>query len=91
MALLPKGVDTPWESSLERFLTFLWDIGLEVGHSARTIDDCQTESLADISVATTLLEARLLDGPDGSFSAMKRSAGTGSRLECRAILRSQGP
>ena len=73
MALLPKGVDTPWESSLERFLTFLWDIGLEVGHSTRTIDECQTESLADISVATTLLEARLLDGPEGLFLAMKRA------------------
>lgn len=73
MALLPKSEDARWEGALEGFLTFLWDIGLEVGHSARTIDDCQTESLADISVATTLLEARLLYGPEGLFSAMKRA------------------
>ena len=73
MALLPKGEDTPWKPSLERFLTFLWDIGLEVGHSTRTIDECQSESLADISVATTLLEARLLDGPEGLFSAMRKA------------------
>ncbi len=73
MALLPKSEEAPWEAALERFLTFLWDIGLEVGHSTRTIDECQSESLADISVATTLLEARLLVGPEVLFSAMKRA------------------
>ena len=73
MVLLPKSESTPWQAGLEKFLTFLWDIGLEVGHSVRTIDDCQQESLADISVATTLLEARLLAGPELLFSAMKRA------------------
>jgi [protein-PII] uridylyltransferase len=73
MVLLPKTEATPWQSGLERFLTFLWDIGLEVGHSVRTIDDCQRESLADISVATTLLEARLLAGPEPLFAAMKKA------------------
>ena len=73
MVLLPKSEGAPWQSDLERFLTFLWDIGLEVGHSVRTIDDCQRESLADISVATTLLEARLLAGPELLFNAMKKA------------------
>jgi [protein-PII] uridylyltransferase len=73
MVLLPKSESAPWQADLERFLTFLWDIGLEVGHSVRTIDDCQHESLADISVATTLLEARLLAGPEPLFGGMKRA------------------
>ena len=73
MVLLPKSEGAPWQAELERFLTFLWDIGLEVGHSVRTIDDCQKESLADISVATTLLEARLLAGPELLFAAMKKA------------------
>jgi len=62
-----------WQPDIERFLTFLWDIGLEVGHSVRSIDDCQRESLADISVATTLFEARLLAGPESLFAGMRRA------------------
>ncbi len=49
-------------SQVERLITFLWDIGLEVGHSVRTVAECVQESAADVSVMTTLLEARLLHG-----------------------------
>lgn len=73
MVLLPKSEGSPWQSELEHFLTFLWDIGLEVGHSVRTIDDCQSESANDISVATTLLEARQLSGPEALFAAMRKA------------------
>jgi [protein-PII] uridylyltransferase len=73
MVLLPKSEDASWQSALEGFLTFMWDIGLEVGHSVRTIDDCQRESAADVSVATTLIESRLLAGPEGLLEAMRRA------------------
>ncbi len=73
MVLLPKGDSDEWQADVERFLTLLWDIGLEVGHSVRTIDDCQRESLADISVATTLFEARLLAGPESLYAGMRRA------------------
>ncbi len=73
MVLLPQGEQQGWTTALERFLTFLWDIGLETGHSVRTIDDCQREALADIGVATALIEARLLAGPPALFSAMRRA------------------
>ncbi|MGA0103353.1 MAG: nucleotidyltransferase domain-containing protein, partial [Steroidobacteraceae bacterium] len=73
MILLPKTGAERWTSQLEGFLTFLWDIGLEVGHSVRTVDECKDEALADISVATTLIEARLLAGPDSLFTAMRRA------------------
>jgi [protein-PII] uridylyltransferase len=73
MVLLPKSDSADWQPDIEKFLTFLWDIGLEVGHSVRSIDDCQHESLADISVATTLFEARLLAGPEALFAGMRRA------------------
>jgi [protein-PII] uridylyltransferase len=73
LILLPKSEVAGSHDGIERFLAFLWDIGLEVGHSVRTIDDCQRESAADVSVATTLIEARLLAGPEFLVQAMRRA------------------
>jgi [protein-PII] uridylyltransferase len=75
LILLPKSGAAEDDEGISRFLTFLWDIGLEIGHSVRTIDDCQRESAADVSVTTTLIEARLLAGPDFLFQAMRRALG----------------
>ena len=70
LILLPKSEMAGDHEGIERFLAFLWDIGLEVGHSVRTIDDCQRESAADVSVATTLIEARLLGAlADNGFTS----------------------
>src|SRR5690242_12815583 len=56
---------------LERFIALLWDIGLEVGHSVRTVGECAEESAADVSVMTTLLESRLLAGEESLLAAMR--------------------
>jgi len=58
-------------AELERLIAFLWDIGLEVGHSVRTVAQCAEESAADVSVMTTLLEARLLAGDERLLAAMR--------------------
>ncbi|MDX1405706.1 MAG: [protein-PII] uridylyltransferase [Woeseiaceae bacterium] len=69
---LPKQAD----AALSGFFTALWDVGLEVGHSVRSIEQCREESAADITVTTTLLEARLLDGPPALFERMKQVIST---------------
>jgi [protein-PII] uridylyltransferase len=56
---------------LEQLITFLWDIGLEVGHSVRTAAECAEESAADVSTMTTLLEARLLAGNQALLAEMR--------------------
>jgi len=52
----------PERAQVEGLVTFLWDVGLEVGNSVRTAAECAEESMADVGVMTTLLEARLLAG-----------------------------
>lgn len=47
---------------LERFVSSLWDLGLDIGHSVRTIDECLSESASDITIETGLLELRYILG-----------------------------
>ncbi len=75
MVLLPQGEPPALHQALESFLLFLWDIGLEVGHSARTVEDCEREGQADITVATNLMESRLLSGDAGLYYAMRQVVG----------------
>ena len=62
MILLPDETDEGLEQQLSRFLAFLWDIGLEVGHSVRTVADCKREGAADVTVITNMIESRLVTG-----------------------------
>ncbi|MDJ0711682.1 MAG: [protein-PII] uridylyltransferase [Woeseiaceae bacterium] len=76
MVLLPDPVPNGAEDKLSAFVTALWDIGLEVGHSVRTLEQCREEAAADLTVATTLMEARLLAGPDTLFASLQGLVGT---------------
>lgn len=57
-------------SSLEPLVMFLWDIGLEIGHSVRSLDQCIEEATADVTVVTNLMESRHLAGRLELFEAM---------------------
>ncbi len=59
------------QSQLESFLTFAWDIGLELGHSVRSPEECQKQAAADLTVITTLMESRPLIGNDELFDDMR--------------------
>jgi [protein-PII] uridylyltransferase len=62
LVLLPQPADARLGAKLEALVGVLWDIGLEVGHSVRTIEECVALAAEDLTVQTTLLEARLLAG-----------------------------
>ena len=69
LILLDCEPDESLRHTLHELIALLWDIGLEVGHSIRTVAECINES-ADITVLTNLLEARLLCGNAALFAQM---------------------
>jgi [protein-PII] uridylyltransferase len=71
MVLLRDSHTDGHRETIEQLVMFLWDIGLEIGHSVRTLGDCVQEAERDITVATNLMEARLLNGPQDLFDAMR--------------------
>ena len=52
-----------YKGCISTFLTLLWDIGLEIGQSVRSIKQCKSEAVNDITVATALMESRTIVGP----------------------------
>jgi [protein-PII] uridylyltransferase len=75
LLLIPS--DRPLSESeraqIEQLVAFLWDIGLEVGHSVRSIEECAEESAADVGTMTTLLEARRIAGSAELLEQMRRA------------------
>jgi [protein-PII] uridylyltransferase len=67
LVLLGSPPDAALQAKLEELVQLFWDIGLEIGHSIRTIDECLTEAAADITVQTSLLEARFVTGNRKQF------------------------
>ena len=70
MILLEKDPSKQFNEFAEEFLRFLWDIGLEVGHSVRSIKDCVKETKQDITTMTNLMESRYLLGDDSLLPTM---------------------
>jgi [protein-PII] uridylyltransferase len=73
LVLLAKPLpDPPLETAIERFIGMLWDAGLEVAHSVRTVDDCEAEMASDVVLRTSLLEHRLLEGSSTLYARFRR-------------------
>ncbi|MBE9563518.1 MAG: nucleotidyltransferase domain-containing protein, partial [Proteobacteria bacterium] len=58
-------------SQIEQLVIFLWDIRLDIGHSVRTLEECEKEAIDDITVATNLMESRLIIGSKKLFRTMQ--------------------
>ncbi|MFN3579977.1 MAG: [protein-PII] uridylyltransferase [Pseudomonas sp.] len=70
LILLSDSTEEAHNASIEQFLMLLWDIGLEVGQSVRSISECRDEARADITVITNLMESRTLCGDESLRQAM---------------------
>ncbi|MDR2209637.1 MAG: [protein-PII] uridylyltransferase [Azoarcus sp.] len=67
LILLPAAADAELENRLSALVGALWDVGLVIGHSVRTIDECLELAQTNITIQTNLLESRLLTGDAALF------------------------
>jgi [protein-PII] uridylyltransferase len=87
LILLPDADNNQFDQQITSLLTFLWDIGLEVGHSVRTVNDCVEQSLADITVVTNIMEARLLAGTSELYQRMQQRTGPAEIWDSRDFFK----
>lgn len=76
LILLPDENTDSHYPVVEKFLHFLWDMGLDIGHSARTIEQCISAAKDDITVATNIMEARYLAGNNKLLIQMLKATST---------------
>jgi [protein-PII] uridylyltransferase len=87
LILLPEGAaDRDHAPGIEAFLTFLWDIGMEVGHGVRTPAECAVQAEQDVTIITNLIESRLIAGSDRLFEAMREATSPDRLWSCRPFF-----
>ena len=69
--------DPALKAKVENFISNCWDSGLEIGSSVRTAADCVMEAGKDVTVQTSLLEARLVTGSRKKFVSLQKQLATG--------------
>jgi [protein-PII] uridylyltransferase len=77
LILLKDSATPDLARKIEELVGRLWDMGLELGHSVRTVAECTEEAAKDVTVMTSLLEGRLLAGSRELFARFDRA-----RTEC---------
>ncbi len=74
LILLPGAPDEAQARKLEHLVRRLWDLGLEVGHSVRTVEQCAEEASRDVTVRTAMLEARHVAGSRSLYASFHAAA-----------------
>ena len=72
------------KAKIEIFISNCWDSGLEIGSSVRTVADCVLEAAKDVTVQTSLLEARLVVGSKKNFASLQKQLA--SVLDAKAFF-----
>ena len=72
LILLRDELTAEEQALFEPLVALLWDLGLHVGHSVRSLSACLEESAKDVTIQTNLLEARFLAGDEKLYQAFRR-------------------
>lgn len=70
LLLIPESPEKALAAQLEQLVGLFWDIGLEIGHSVRTVQESLDEAANDLTVQTALVETRLLTGNAELYSVL---------------------
>jgi [protein-PII] uridylyltransferase len=87
LVLLQRDPSPAERERLERLVGMFWDIGLEVGHSVRTVGGCVESAAQDVTIQTALLEARHLAGSHALVE--KLVAATARGVDAPAFLKAK--
>jgi [protein-PII] uridylyltransferase len=72
LILKKQGDSSEQKDEISKFITYLWDIGLEVGQSVRTINECIELAKTDLTIYTTLMETRILIGNEELYQMLNK-------------------
>ena len=75
LVLFQKAPTKTQQRNTESLVRTLWDVGLTIGHSVRTLRDCTSQARNDVTVMTNLLESRALAGDAELLSQLKLRTG----------------
>ena len=89
LILVSQPPDEKTAAQLSELLRNLWDIGLKVGSSVRTLDECGTLASEDLTIFTSLLEARWVAGSSELFSQLKSHIDSGHMWDSKAFYRAK--
>jgi len=67
LIVVPQDVRRAELEAIENLVGHLWDLGLQIGHSVRTLAECHEQATRDVTVLTSMLEARQVGGPKALF------------------------
>ena len=62
LLLTQDEIDVELEEKISSFITQLWDIKLDIGHSVRSVKECLKQAVKDVTIATNLMEMRFITG-----------------------------
>ena len=75
--------------NIEAFLTLLWDIGLKVGSSVRSLKECIAQAKLDLSIITNLMESRTISGPEQLYTRLQDSISTDKMWPSKIYLQAK--
>ncbi len=72
LIVIPDDAQPPEFAAIESLVGMLWDLGLQIGHSVRTVAQCREDAARDVTVLTSMIESRLVAGPAALFEQFVR-------------------